>query len=170
MDFVKLALGHYLGIDTDKLELVRRESGQLILTQPTGVFFSISHSHQHICLACSRQFQVGLDIQFHDSFNSSLFQTICGRRELDKLKNQTASSFFKIWTIKEAALKCVGVGLRFPMHEIDIDFESNELRFLSGENKTRVFEFSEVSLFNNTTTHIVWLAQPNKPNLKVIQL
>lgn len=89
-------------------------SSQNVIRQ---VQFNMSHSKDIACYIVSRNFEVGIDIEFteaeFDWFNTANYSFT--PYEVTNLKNlskdQQAREFFSLWTKKEALLKAKGTGL-----------------------------------------------------------
>lgn len=163
--FVRECLGKFLDQDPSALKVSRHPSGQPFVEYETPVYFSLTHSGGFLSLACSFNFDLGLDLQIHQNFNPNLFQTICCGTELVSLKELNEKNFFKVWTIKEAALKCLGLGLRLPMNQLQIDFEQNQIEVQNNDTKFLHLSFTELSLFENSTAHLVWARQTKVPKV-----
>ncbi|HEY8269986.1 MAG TPA: 4'-phosphopantetheinyl transferase superfamily protein [Pseudobdellovibrionaceae bacterium] len=166
--FVRQCLGNFLDEDPSSLNISRHPSGQPLVEYQVPVYFSLTHSGDFSSLACSLNFDLGLDLQVHQHFNPNLFSTLCTKSELASLKELNQENFFKIWTIKEAALKCLGLGLRFPMNQLHINFDNNHIEVLSDQTKYNWLTYAELSLFENSTTHLVWNRNDRKPNMVLI--
>jgi len=173
--FLLDGLSDFLGHDLDPAQLLRHDSGQPYLVGEGPLAFSLSHSDDFFVLACSRTHDIGIDIQAHRDFNEKVFARICGEEErrLILAPNSPADSpvdlpisteiFFKVWTIKEAALKCLGLGFQFSARDLQIDEVSQKIRLLSEPKAHMIFlqnefnlEYKKLELFEGTTTHIVW--------------
>ena len=83
------------------------ESGKL-LNLPDGRFISFSHSGKFVAAACSHR-PIGIDIQIFKSVKDRTIRRICTDREAEYIKKNGKISFFDIWTVKEAFVKCLGV-------------------------------------------------------------
>ncbi|MGZ3796627.1 MAG: 4'-phosphopantetheinyl transferase family protein [Pseudobdellovibrionaceae bacterium] len=168
--FVQQCLGDFLDEDPGSLAILRHPSGQPYIEYKIPVFFSLTHSTDLLSLACSLSYEIGLDLQFHRHFNLNIFKSICTPKEIHNLQDLNEENFFKVWTIKEAALKCLGLGLRFPMDQLQINFEHYEIQVLSDEAKFKKLNYAELSLFQNSTAHLVWNRQEKDPPIEVIQV
>ncbi len=73
-----------------------------------GRFISISHSGSYVAVACSKR-PVGIDIQEKRTVSERLINRVCSENERIYIRENGVSSFFEIWTAKEAYVKCFGV-------------------------------------------------------------
>ena len=95
-----------------------------------GVCFNLSHSGEYVAFAMS-DYQVGCDIEKprivpYEKMGKFVF---C-ENEMDKIKNspEKMGEFFRLWTKKEALLKCMGDGFHRPPKSVDVSkdtFEEN---------------------------------------------
>lgn len=179
-DFMKLCLGHFLNENPKKIKINKHSTGQPYINYSKKISFSLSHSEDHFTLACSKKFDVGIDTQKHRPFNPQIFNRICTSQELATMQAQTEETFFNIWTIKEACLKCIGMGLAYPMDQLDINFALNEVRVLTPSSRFnfqfsgshQVFQFRSLDLFppsTQSTSHLVWSTHPSEsPKITLI--
>ena len=56
---------------------------------------------------------VGIDIQKISEPKAGVVERVCNKKELDEIENSSdkATEFTKIWTQKEAVIKCKGTGI-----------------------------------------------------------
>lgn len=109
---------HSIILQTDK------QGKPYITTAGTRIFFNISHSEEWWTLALGEAGEIGVDIE--SPCNRSLVDEDVppiAKRNFSAQENRLLNSapiefrkkhFYRIWTIKEAILKAVGVGLTGP--------------------------------------------------------
>jgi len=83
------------------------DSGRL-MRLPDRRFISFSHSGKFVASACSDS-PVGIDIQIFKPVSDKTINRVCTNDEVDYVQKNGAKSFFDIWTLKEAFVKCFGV-------------------------------------------------------------
>ncbi len=119
--------------------------------QNSEIFFNISHSQNAFVIAISN-FEIGIDIEenaielnIEDCMNYAFSE-----EEINYCKREVLESFFSIWTLKEAFLKALGIGLTDKLKEIntlDVSiykaFNSKNITFLSPKNEICSMVYSE---------------------------
>lgn len=88
------------------------EFGKPYLTDYPEVHFSISHSGKFVaCAVCDQP--VGVDIQEITAYRPKIAMKVCTRNVLEQIESSVdpAAEFTKIWTMKEAKVKAMGLGI-----------------------------------------------------------
>jgi 4'-phosphopantetheinyl transferase len=114
---VRTVLARELRRSPRGIELGRTDAGKPVVTG--GIHFNVSHSADLIVLAVSRTCDVGVDVERRRSVPrveelSRRWLTNEERAEIGRLADsgRTASdAFLRVWTLKEARLKALGVGI-----------------------------------------------------------
>ena len=96
-------------------------------------YISLSHSGEYVVAAVSDS-PVGIDIQCYKPMIDSHMKRLCSEEEAEYLKTQPRSEFFRLWTAKEAYIKCFevlffdvrGKSFLHPSAEYDLTFEQND--------------------------------------------
>lgn len=96
------------------------------------IFFNISHSGNFVVLATSKLKNIGVDIELIRPINDKLKQYILNNEE----EINSDIDFFKIYTKKEAVLKCCGKGIDRRLDQIDtsnniIELDNKQYRCLT---------------------------------------
>jgi 4'-phosphopantetheinyl transferase len=100
----------------------------------TKLSFNISHSGNYVIIAVS-DYNVGIDIQRMEKRNQLVAEkNFCSsecayinENDNEDIKRQR---FHEIWTIKEAYLKNIGIGLRKPLNSFEIDLSSDQPKII----------------------------------------
>lgn len=97
---------------------------------------SISHSGQKVLVAATDGAEIGADIEQVDAarFDPALFGQIASPTEAAQL-HPDAWTFYHLWTLKEAALKCTGDGLMLAPQGFTIDLSVDPPRLRSGTGR-----------------------------------
>jgi len=91
--------------------------------------FSLSHSHGIVACAIARGFPVGIDVETvgYDLPFMEIARNYFSEREYEALlaieRTKRAESFHRIWTLKEALVKAIGLGLSLPLKEFSFDVD-----------------------------------------------
>jgi 4'-phosphopantetheinyl transferase len=96
----------------------------------TKICFNISHSGEFALIAVGFDAEIGIDIEFAGELDYlALAESVFSEQELAELKTVPVkylkTSFYKLWTRKEAFIKAVGMGLSFSLKEFDVSLISN---------------------------------------------
>lgn len=138
--FLTTSLSSYLNKSITMIDIEKDSHGKPSLVNYKNIFFSLSHSENYTTLAVSNEKNIGLDLQIKRPVNSKIWDriTTISEKKYFQLQNQS-DLFFDLWSIKEAALKFYGSGLKFPMNRIDVNFNSSTLSpLIDGFNFTAI--------------------------------
>jgi len=82
--------------------------------------FNISHSHNYILCAISREEKnsLGVDIEKVKEIDFNDFESVWCQNEKNKIVSREV--FYDFWTRKEAIVKAIGMGMYFPLNKIDV--------------------------------------------------
>jgi 4'-phosphopantetheinyl transferase len=92
---------------------------------PLDVRFSLSHAGERALLAVTSGRHVGIDIEQERPLDAlELARRFFSAKEITALQAlapaERASAFFRCWTRKEAFVKALGTGLRFPLDSFEV--------------------------------------------------
>ena len=110
-------------------EITRSELGKPYLAVSPSLQWSSSSTEGAAGIAWSSSGHVGLDLESKALFSPSdtLLRDSLTPRELDEWGDGlSAQAFVGIWTRKEAALKCLGTGLRLPPNTVQVGYPTDE--------------------------------------------
>lgn len=115
----------------------RADSGRLLLNFPEGWHISISHCRGYVAVMLATQ-PCGVDIEVPHNVR---FQALANRYFSEAEKNylvtfsdtEKAQPFFRLWTLKEASVKALGVGLANHLASLSFDVSGEVPVQLSGE-------------------------------------
>ena len=96
--------------------------------------FNISHSGNYVVIAVSR-FNIGIDIQRMEKNNQlvaerNFHQNECTYINEGEDENVKTQRFYEVWTVKEAYLKNVGIGLRKPLNSFEVNFAEGKAKIM----------------------------------------
>ncbi|MEX0721497.1 MAG: 4'-phosphopantetheinyl transferase superfamily protein [Balneolaceae bacterium] len=108
-----------LGINPAEVELLKEEKGK-----PYAIYgdelinVSFTHSPELVLCAVSKEKRIGLDIESVDRvINKRVIKRILNEKEWKIIGQEDP---LRLWTIKEAALKCAGTGLQTNLLNLNI--------------------------------------------------
>ena len=103
--------------------------------------FSISHSDGKVIIALSNK-EVGIDIQKLSNYDEERIERLARRiyndNDYDYFNNDDNTTFTQIWTIKEAYLKYIGYGLIKNIHDVIVEYKSNNV-YLMDQNPVKFY-------------------------------
>ena len=94
--------------------------GKPYLPDLPRIFFNISHCES--CALCAvSDSEVGADVQDSRGISEDIAETVCSAAELAMLREAPDKELMlrKIWALKEAYLKYIGVGLNHDLKQLD---------------------------------------------------
>ena len=160
----RTVLAGYTGVPPQGICFTTDAFGKPLLFAPANdrLHFNLSHSHGVVGCAVALDRQVGIDIE--DGSRAVEFLELAERyfaaaefahlRKLQGAELQTA--FFAIWTLKEAFVKAIGLGLRFPLETFSFELEGIRLvRFHPPPTLPGKWRFEQ---FRPNATHLGALA------------
>jgi len=155
---LRYILGSYLGIAPAQICFDNDEQGKPILVpnhKGDALHFNLTHSHKLALIAVSRQWRVGIDLEYmrDDLASLQIAERFFSPREVAVLralpKKMQRTAFFNCWTRKEAYLKGRGLGLALPLDCFDVSIIPGEPAILvnpgGDSNKARNWSLQELS-------------------------
>lgn len=100
-------VGSAVAIDHD-------DAGAPFLPNHPGLHVSISHCPTAVAAAVARNRSIGIDVESRRRINPSLVNRVCTPDEAAAIQAATdpTMAFLRLWTRKEAVLKCRGTGIK----------------------------------------------------------
>ncbi len=151
---LRTILGRYLETPPSEIYLTYNDYGKPALAEDRGgLRFNVSHSHGAALYACTRERELGVDIEMLlDDFASLVIaERFFSGTELCELRTLPAGvrtqAFFNCWTRKEAYIKAIGSGLSHPLNGFAVSLTPGEsARLISSDVGPR--EATEWSIIN----------------------
>lgn len=93
------------------------------------VDFNISHSDDFVCCVISKGIHVGVDVERITAIDPTEFEEVFTTNERRYIYSSTdiISTFFELWTKKEAVMKASGQGFLMPAYDVKIE---NDLAYI----------------------------------------
>ena len=110
-------------------KFILAHNGKPLIKEPSKSpqHFSLSHSHKIAVCAISNNGPIGVDVEPNSSFARlhHVLPKVFSKREQEYLakcsNHELESEVTSLWTLKEAFLKAIGLGLQVPMHKVCLD-------------------------------------------------
>lgn len=95
------------------------ENGKPFLFNYPDVHFNMSHCKNAVAVAI-HDAPVGIDVECKRNISRAVMERVCCPQELAMIDAaaDAESEFLRVWTQKEALLKCTGAGIRDDMRDI----------------------------------------------------
>ena len=111
------------GKPANALQFEENEYGKLRLTG-ANLHFSLSHEGSWTVLAVSRQAELGIDLEAIKPLSREEMAwplSLVERQHLSEVASEDIpQAFFRYWTLKEAFIKGLGLGVSFPLDGFDM--------------------------------------------------
>ncbi len=128
---------HY-GITSKEIVFRYNEYGKPLLTKPKGIHFSISHSGEWVLCGVSDT-PIGIDVEGGMVDVAEIAERFFSEEENRYIDSQLLcnryDAFYKIWTLKESYIKCVGMGLYIPLDSFYNEIVKFILRYRNKKGK-----------------------------------
>lgn len=102
------------------------EMGKPVLRDHPQLHFNLSHcSGLAVCLLSDTE--CGVDCESIRRCKSRIVERVCNTQEIAALESASDADFLftRLWTLKEAYVKAIGVGISYPLREVGFTFEGD---------------------------------------------
>lgn len=129
-------LGHYLGEHPQKIRFDYTSYGKPMLKTNCGqnaLCFNLSHTDDFALYAFSLGGNIGIDMErIRDDIEiAQIAQRFFSLGEISSLErmdeNKREALFFQYWARKEAVIKAMGLGVSFPLEQLDVSLISGKV-------------------------------------------
>jgi 4'-phosphopantetheinyl transferase len=129
-----------------------------------NVDFNISHSGNLVACAFATSGNIGLDLEEIKPIDLEIFNDHFSKEEWSAINSSDNKyeEFYRLWTIKEAALKSSGDGLNIPLLQVSVQGDKVKV-------KERELSATKIELVNNYSSHIV-TDSPIKGSVEVYEV
>jgi 4'-phosphopantetheinyl transferase len=107
--------------------VIYNQWGKPSLKNYPNIQYNISHCQNCIaCVICDTH-AVGIDVEKVRMLNSYAAKRVCSTEELQRIYSgdDPNREFFRYWTLKESYIKAIGMGLSFPMRNVNFEIQSD---------------------------------------------
>ncbi|MEX0843871.1 MAG: 4'-phosphopantetheinyl transferase superfamily protein [Balneolaceae bacterium] len=132
------ALLNEMNLTHNEIEILKESTGKpYAIYNGETIHVSFSHSPEKVFCAISHRFNIGLDVEHTNrTINKAVVKRILNENEWNVVGEEDP---IKLWTIKEAAVKCLGTGLRTNLKDLTI-VKKGKKRFSVRFNNENMFE------------------------------
>jgi len=125
----RLILAGYTNASPQALQFRRGDAGKPFASRPEALrplSFNLSHTTKLVALVVAWKRRVGIDVELasREVDAMSFARRFLSQREVAALEREARSArraaFYRIWTLKEAYLKALGVGLSVPLDSFSV--------------------------------------------------
>ncbi len=125
----KSILSKHLRISVKEICLGKKKFGKpFLIDSGNHSDFNVSHSGDFFVCAITDMGQIGVDVEEVIKMDLQTADEFCCDGELKYLSLGSAkerlNKFYKFWTLKEAYIKAIGMGLHFPPKKICFDLDN----------------------------------------------
>jgi len=125
---VRIVLSQHIGVPPREIRVTRTDTGKPVVTD--GVHFNVTHSGELVLVAVSEDCPVGVDVERKREVARvdaliARWLTESERTDVAQFRARgltESDAFLRVWSLKEARLKALGVGIsgaaRAPLHRV----------------------------------------------------
>ena len=166
----------YLHIEAKNIIFNYGKNGKPELSMDSSIFFNMSHSGEHALVGISEA-PIGIDIEYMDrkaNFDS-LAPLIMTNKEKEKFyllrENEKISAFYRLWTRKEAFVKCLGQGLYYDLKNCYTGIESIPELYEKNNHCFRPYNWfiQDITQVNNDFKAAVVVSKPEDLSINYIE-
>lgn len=115
---------------TDETPIVRGEHGKPSLAEHPEIMYNMSHANGiAVCLMADRE--CGVDCEGIRPYRPNVVKRAFSESEKKLIENAPENErdllFFRMWTLKEAYVKAIGIGISYPLNTVEFSFEGNKI-------------------------------------------
>lgn len=129
----KLVIANIIRIDWRDINFTKNIYGKPALVGSINhpLYFSLSYTSNWIFLAISTETDIGIDAELIQPINIDTASEFCIDREMKVIKsnpNKSLENYYKLWTLKESFLKNIGMGLSYPVKNIEFTLSKHKIK------------------------------------------
>lgn len=119
------------GIDyTENTPIAKGKNGKPSLAEHPQIRYNLSHS-DGIAACMVSDLECGIDCERIREYRPNVMKRVFSEAEQLMVENACESEknalFFRLWTLKEAYVKALGIGISFPMNTVSFSFSDERI-------------------------------------------
>ena len=147
---VRTMLSSYTDVNPEAWEFRTNRYGRPEISGPastTTLRFNLSHTRGLIACIVARNIDVGVDVEDRrrDTSGPEIARRFFSAREVAALErlpgDEQAATFFEYWTLKEAYIKAVGVGISLGLGRFSFEFDDRGLHVDDPDRRAPTISF-----------------------------
>lgn len=163
---LRYILWKHCGITSKELVFRYNEFGKPFLLKPIGIYFNISHSGEWV--VCGVGFTpIGVDVEGGIEEVVTIAERFFPEEEKRYINKHSLcdkyDAFFKVWTLKESYIKCIGKGLQIPLESFYFVFLRERVSLFVDGKRDNNYNF--ISKKINNSYHIALCVYDKTCNL-----
>lgn len=115
---------------SENTETAKNRYGKPSLTEFPNIKYNISHA-DGISACIVSEYECGIDCENVREYRPQVMKRAFSEDERNSILSAPESEknllFFRLWTLKEAYIKAIGMGLSFPMNKANFSFEDGKI-------------------------------------------
>ncbi len=120
------------GIDYDKdTKILHSEMGKPSLTEYPDIHYNVTHA-DGITACTVGESECGIDAERVRAYRPNVIKRTFSESEKALMESTPDEEknllFFRLWTLKEAYVKAIGIGVSYPMNTVEFSFDGSEIR------------------------------------------
>lgn len=108
-----------------RTDIIKGSHGKPYLRYHPYLYFNLSHTSGLVACVIAEQ-EVGIDIEVMRPYKKAVISKVCTPLEQQWIQEATDpnEAFFKLWTLKESVIKAEGVGLSYPLKQLEFQIDA----------------------------------------------
>lgn len=171
---LRYLLVRHFRLRPDRVRIASTEHGKPFLQNDAAIKFNISHSSGLIAIAVTATDEIGIDVEKIQMMplSSEVMDIVLTAGERQYLASLTDTdqlkAFYRLFTLKEALIKAVGLGLKIPLNSFEAPLGGSTCvidgwEFFNSEYCDAVFMMSCVTRSSGSEPHKYQLFEIDSP-------
>ena len=110
--------------------IVKNDLGKPSLAEHSGIYYNLSHADGIAACIVSGS-ECGIDCEQVRNFRPNVMKRAFSTSERELVENSPESErdqlFFRLWTLKEAYVKALGIGISYPLDKAEFSFDGKSI-------------------------------------------